>query len=348
MILDTPKIEELFLSLGYTKEDYLKIINAYPINMLYEETLIKNVRNNYSYLVQIYSKKEVIKMTKTLPLMYGFSIENLKKKIENMMQLGYSKEEVIKMTKTYPAIYSYSIENIKQKIEDMMSLNYTKDEIIKMTKIVPQIYGRSIENIEKKINVIMTLGYSKEEVIKMTKTYPAIYCYSIENIRKKIEDIMTLGYSKEEVLQMTNTLPSIFGYSIENMEQKIIDITKLGYTKKEVIKMTKTLPPIFGYSKENISQKIEFYDSINMHELAVEKSKYLMQSVNLSYARYEYLKENGKTITMNNYSLLFMNNKLFEKQYGITKKELLERYNYQEYINKTTNEKKLINNIKGV
>ena len=55
-------------------------------------------------------------MTKDLPTIYGYSIENIKQKITDMIELGYTREEVIKMTKSFPAIYSYSIENIKQKI----------------------------------------------------------------------------------------------------------------------------------------------------------------------------------------------------------------------------------------
>ena len=102
-------------------------------------------------------------------------------------------------------------------------------------------------------------------------------------------------------------------------------------TKEEVIKMTKILPAIYGYSIENMKQKIDFYDSIDMHELAVIDSKKLMQSVNLSYARYSFYKDRGIDIDMNNYRKLFVEQKKFEKAYRITKKELLEKYDYDKY-----------------
>ena len=38
-------------------------------------------------------------------------------------KLGYSKEEVIKMTKSMPSIYGYSIYTLKQKIEDMEKIS---------------------------------------------------------------------------------------------------------------------------------------------------------------------------------------------------------------------------------
>lgn len=55
-----------------------------------------------------------------------------------------------------------------------------------------------------------------------------------------------------------------------------------------------------------------------------------MQSINLSYARYQFLKEKGIEIDESNYLKLFVNQSRFEKQYGITKEELLERYPYEE------------------
>ena len=65
-----------------------------------------------------------------------------------------------------------------------------------------------------------------------------------------------------------------------------------------------------------------------------------MQSVDLTYARYEFFKEKGIDITIENYIKLFINNKRFEKQYGITKQEILEKYSYDEYI-KEKHQKKL-------
>ena len=156
-----------------------------------------------------------------------------------------------------------------------------------------------------------------------------------ETISMHLKDIFTFflecGYTKEEVIKITKILPAIYGLSIENMKQKIVDIMDLGYTKEEVIKMTKTLPALYGLSIENIKQKIDFYNLIGMHELAVIDAKNLMQSTNLSYARYSFYIDLGINIDMNNYRKLFINQKQFEKTYGITKEELLKRYDYNKY-----------------
>ncbi len=178
------------------------------------------------------------------------------------------------------------------------------------------------------------LGYTEDDYNEIRNSYPLINIKD-ETISMHLKDIFTFflecGYTKKEVIKITKILPAIYGLSIENMKQKIVDIMDLGYTKEEVIKMTKTLPAIYSLSIENIKQKIDFYNLIGMHELAVIDAKNLMQSTNLSYARYSFYIDLGINIDMNNYRKLFINQKQFEKTYGITKEELLERYDYNKY-----------------
>ena len=252
-----------------------------------------------------------------------------------LCNFGYTKEESKEILNTYP-LNTCKPETLKRKIEEinmyMERLGYSRAEVIKMTKSLPAIYGLSIDNIKQKIEDMEKLGYSKEEVIKMTKSLPAIYALSIDTLKQKIEDMEKLGYSKEEVIKMTKSHPAIYSYSIDNIKQKIEDMEKLGYSKEEVIKMTKSLPTIYGLSIDNIKQKIDFYDSIGLHELAINDTKQLMQSVSLSYARYMFYKEKNIEITDKSYNKLFINQKQFQKAYGITKEELLEKYDYQAYI----------------
>ena len=154
-----------------------------------------------------------------------------------------------------------------------------------------------------------------------------------------MEDLIILlcnfGYTKEESKGILNTYP-LNTCKPETLKKKIekinIYMEKLGYSRAEVIKMTKSQPAIYGYSIDNIKQKTDFYDSIGLHELAINDTKQLMQSVSLSYARYMFYKEKNIEITDKSYNKLFINQKQFQKAYGITKEELLEKYDYQAYI----------------
>ena len=223
-------------------------------------------------------------------------MEELKKLF---LELGYSEKEYVKIVNTYP------IKNMK-----------------------PETL---IRRVKDNYDFLISLGYSKKEIIKMTKRVSAIYGYSIDNIKQKIKDVEELGYSRKEVIEITKVLPTIFGLSIENIKQTIKEVEALGYSREEVIKMTIGLPSILGSSIENIKQKIEFYDSIGLHSLAIVAPKNLMQSTKLSYARYMFFKEKGIVIDETSYRKLFMGQKQFEKQYGLTKNEILQKYPYEEW-----------------
>ena len=304
MIKDSQKLKDLFLSIGYTEKEYEKIINNSSLEKYNEETLYQKVELIYGYLI------------------------NLK----------YSPKNIIKMSIKHPKIFEYTIDNITQKIKYLMELGYKIEDIIKMTITLPQIFSLSLNNITQKIKYLMELGYKIEDIIKMTINHSQIFEYTIDNITQKIKEVMSLGYTKDEVIKMTISLPQIYSYSVEkNMKQKIQDLMKLGYTKEEVIKMTIDLPQIYSSSIENIRGKIEFYDSINMHELAIIDTKRLMQSTALSYARYMFYKERGIDININNYRKIFIGQIQFKKSYEITNQELLEMYSYDKYLEETKN-----------
>ena len=83
------ELKELFLKLGYTEEEYTELINVYPIVVMRPETLINKVKENYEFLISLgYRKEEVIKMTKSLPTIYNYSIDNMRQKIEFYDSIG--------------------------------------------------------------------------------------------------------------------------------------------------------------------------------------------------------------------------------------------------------------------
>ena len=79
--------------------------------------------------------------------------------------------------------------------------------------------------------------------------------------------------------------------SIDYISQKMKDIEELGYSEDEVRNIAREFPAILGLTIENIGKKIRFYDSVGLHLVAVKMPRYLMQSVELSYARYRLLQE---------------------------------------------------------
>ena len=152
--------------------------------------------------------------------------------------------------------------------------------------------------------------------------------------------LISLGYNNEDIENIL-TCNSLKDFKEDTLLIHIKDIynllISLGYSRADVIKMTKSLPSLYSLSIENIKQKITFLREIQLDFIVIEDTKQLMQSIDLTYARYMFFKDKGIEVTRNNYRRLFYGAKTFEKQYGIDKSTLLEKYNYQEYLNSKNN-----------
>lgn len=160
------------------------------------------------------------------------------------------------------------------------------------------------------------------------------------NIKRNFEFLKEIGSTKDQILNMTVSFPVIYGYSIENMKQKLEDMINLGYTKDQVIEMTLSFPAIYSCNIENIKRKILYLRKIGLGDVIIKNPKQLMQSVDLTYARYEYLtKKKNIKITYKNYAQLFKSAKSFEKNYGIKKSDLLQKYPYNKKIESKTGDK---------
>ena len=66
MINNTLELKELFLSLGYKDDDYKKIIECYPVKHYNYETLKTRILEVYNYLLNNYSKDDVLHIAKKI------------------------------------------------------------------------------------------------------------------------------------------------------------------------------------------------------------------------------------------------------------------------------------------
>ncbi len=187
---------------------------------------------------------------------------------------------------------------------------------------------------KKSYQLLLSFGYIKEDAQEVVnslflhKLKDESLCKNILNVYNYLRDY----YTKEEIVKMTKLLPALYGLDIENIRQKIDNIEKLGYERKDVIEMTKKLPALFSYSIDNIKRKINFYKSINLENIVLEDTKQLMQSVELSYARYRYLTIKKAEITKDNYSKLFYSQNNFKKRLGIDNKTVKKLYPFEGYL----------------
>ena len=138
---------------------------------------------------------------------------------------------------------------------------------------------------------------------------------------------------------MTISNPSMLSYNLDTIKQKFNDIIALGYSYDEVINITILFPQIYSLSIETIKNKINFYKAINIHKVFIKDPRQLMQSIELSYARYMFYSSKCITIDENNYRKLFVGEKHFKNSFNLFNSDLLYMYDYNEFINKNKKEK---------
>lgn len=251
--------------------------------------------------------------------------------IEYMLNFGYTSKDIDKILKSN-IIVNLKKEFLYDKIVDisnfLISIGYSKEEIIKIVKSHPRILGLTVSNLEKKIDYLIDNGYSLSIVRQLTVKCPQIFSLSIKSMDDKTNDIMELGYKKDEVIEMIRIYPTIFTFNVLNMKNKIKEIMEFGYSYDEIINMTKNFPQLYSLDIDNIKEKIIFYENIGLADLVMIKKKFLMQSLKLSYARYQYFLSIGIVINNKNFERLFMSEKIFFNTYKVNRDEILELYQY--------------------
>lgn len=231
--------------------------------------------------------------------------------------------------------YTYQIENTTNKITILEKQSDISEEVEA---------PRKNKQASDKITLIRakkweSIGYNVEDVLKMEKYRHLVHKYSVKVVEQKIEAIMTMGYTKEEVIKMTVAFPGLLNYKLEQLYKKLKDLIKLGYTKEEVIEMTKSFPQLYKYFSNNLKEKQEYYKEIGIVEILKTEPRKYRQKIALSYARYEFFKSIGINIVEVNYKTLFTKEDYYKTHYGITDKELVEKYDYEEYLkNKKKNQ----------
>ena len=288
------KLYEYLINFGFKKEDVDRIVNTYPLKSNLPERILINAQyiNNF-FLTQKISKRQIIKMVRMMP-----------------------------------KLYVYNADTLKQKIDNLANMLFIKDiEVLKMIKKMPQIFCLSEENIKNTINYLISLGYTIDDIRIMMKKFPTLVSFSEENLNQKINNLINFGFNNDQVIQITKALPTIFSYQINHVNEKLNWFLSLGYNQTEVIKIITTLPAILGFSLENIQNKVDFYKEIGLDYLILNETRQLIQSVELSYARYHYLKHNN--IPLNSHRMLFYSKNNFQKQFNISSEQLLSMYPYK-------------------
>lgn len=326
--------KQIFIKLGFKKTDIDKIISSYPVNHLTNETLIVKINELYEFLLlQKYKKYEIIKIITQCPSVLGYDIETVNEKFDNLFKIfGSDEKNVKRIVKNFPKIISYDKNKIISRIDHMKSYDFTDEQIKKITIYAPSVLGDDENLSDEKIDNLLKFGFGIKDIVKLITKLPNVLTYATDTVNEKLNFFYNLGYTKEEVCKMIVTHPQLLSYKIDANKRKFEELQNEGFTYAEVLMLFKNMPGLFSGDFSRHLGKIRFLREIELENVIFETPKNLIQSVELTYARYNFLKDIEEDISALDFSKLFYDNERFAKKFNKTREQLLEMYSYDEYL----------------
>lgn len=323
---------EFLCDKGYSFDEIKRVIGSYSFFQYDYSKIDTMIRRSYDYFLdRDFTNSEIKRMALRSYGVLGTS-NRKKEKIDNcLLKLGISKNEIKKMVVVCPVLYSYSEEKIIAMIEYLESIGYSREVSIFIIKKNPNIYCISISVLDKFVNDLLSLGFKKKDILRIGKNYPAFFNKSIMKVKEIINTLMgiEIGFSKEEAVSIVVGASSVLGYEVDTLKERFNDLLGLGFSASSLIKMIKELPTLIVSDIERTRLIVDFFTSINLRDKIEEFPKSIfMQSVETSYSRYCFYLDMGIVIDESNFKKLFYGSSFYLKNYGITKEDLLSKYNY--------------------
>ncbi len=260
------------------------------------------------------------------------TILNKVKFFENL--LNVDKKDYGKMFKRSPAIFTYSEQHILNSIKFIQNTFKLSNQEIKHVIInAPALLGYDVKEIDNKKSFYKDLlNLSAFDFIKMITKYPNILCFKKENILEKIESLKnSFKVDNKEITKLIKNSYLVLTLDKNSVLKKKALLNKLG-VDDEFIKLNFI---IFSAPLEKLENKFKLFAIVN-RGFDFVKSNWFVQSFDLDWAKYQFLKKNYPEFL--NYKILIKQNGRFENKFKISKEELLKLYPFKnediEFINK--------------
>lgn len=334
--LSNNELCKFLLDIGFTDEEVIGIILDPSFFVVYYDKIHIMVKRGYDDLVlKKFEKEKLRKMILKYPGILTTSNDKKDEVEEYFRKLGMSNMEIRNLLYRCPNLYGYSVERTKKYFDFFKELGYSNDDMIKIYKIASPLFHRKISTLKMLVNDMKIYGFSMEYILILGKNYPLFWTQSFSKVKEVVNTLIDLKFTKEQAITVIIGACSLVGYNTETIKKKINDIVMLGFSFEEVVNMINKFPILIVSDIERIRNIVDFFNGIGLHDKLIMRPKnFFMQGVDTSYARYMFYKDRNIEISGDDgtYGRLFYGWNFFEKSYKVTKKDLLERYNYKKVV----------------
>lgn len=177
-------------NLGYESKSIFKMISINPkilINPLVYVTDILNYfhRTKHNKI----SRKRVLGMTREMPDVFDYTIEEIDKRIRDLQKLGFNDAQATHLFLNYPHIIKKTNTFVESYIEMLLSLGYTYKEALNILSMSRNIFKKSPEVVKAKLEFLISIGLKEAA---LTNEFALIQ--SLEMFQAKYTFLLDKGY----------------------------------------------------------------------------------------------------------------------------------------------------------
>jgi len=333
---------DYFIEKNIEKNSIKRIILTYPRILTMS---LDSIKEKYDSIEKIFDKN-----TNKIIVLNSRILSHSNDFIENRMnyfkELGFKDNNIIKIFLKFYNNITISTKNIDINMRYLESKITDKTKLIAIIKKTPSLLSFSIETLKEKFNWFYQKGYTEEQTIKIICKAKTILTRefvqnnnSDSNVEKKYKYLHEeLKYTKEQIINITYLYPEYYTQSLDTIKERIKNLLRLGFDDNAVKTLFYKFPQIISFKESTMKKKYNYYLNLDMLEIFAKSPKYLMQSLDVTEARYTYLINKGLQINKYNYKKLFISDKKFKLTYGIDNESLLKLYSEKEgYYEQRTN-----------
>lgn len=288
--MEHEKIIEILTELGLSEHAINNILN-YNCEVAYmnPETLRNNIK---FYLDNGFSKTKFASMAASKYSLLLHGEDDYKPILNELHKLNVTTEEFLSMINTYSRFIDYSLDGLLSTVKWFTSKKFPKEIIKKSLIKVSQVLNASAEHLEEKYTQMNYLGFTEEELNYIISKNISCLTTEIEVLIEKKNKLLEIGFADEEACYIIYVYPDYFSMSINNIEEKLA-----------AMKESNTLRNL------------------------LDNPKNLIQSAELTRARYYHFVSESSEILENPYwRILYSGEKLFYRRFKRDNKEIVAKY----------------------
>ena len=260
-------------NIGYSDDDLSLILSSYPIHTYDEATLLYLVKNLVLYFHRnTLSNEDIIRITTKIPSILTMSIENIKIRVNELLEYDFNKLEIFQMIKNYPYVIDMSIEKIKNKIQFLKDLGITSSQVVSLLLQRTSLLNQSNGIIHNRISFFQDFGYDMVEIISMIAARHELIDCQASSLLERIQEVKAFGLTDQEFIKLSVNLPDIFLFEREEIQAKIKLLEDCSLSPQVILFLIKKIPMIVKEQYlEKVKDNLENIERLGFSNQDIEK-----------------------------------------------------------------------------